>query len=385
MNTCNNNEASSSNEQQSPLHGDILQSILSHVPLIHLIPASHVSKTWSTTVTTTTKTITTTTKPWLIIHTQTSRHPYPTQTHIYDPDSSSWIQIIQPSIKYISSLRSSHSNLLYMISPSHLSFSSDPMHVTWHHLLAPKIWRVDPVVAHVGDYVIVAGGVCDFEDDDKLAVEVYDLSLYKWRKSNPMPEVFSQSGSATWLSVSCDERDKKVFVMERSSGVTCCFDVVNNAWSGVYNLRPDPRVVYSVIGYLSDNRMIVVGRMCENDKNVIKVYGVSEDLSKCDEISEMPLEFVECLKRGCVVMTSFDVVMAGNVMYVFSKEWGCEFIVMCEFVGNGGCKWSKVVNMVVKGGCVNVMDRMVYSCGRVGMEELRGAMRSGDRKFVVKR
>nr|GEZ33942.1 F-box/kelch-repeat protein At1g23390 [Tanacetum cinerariifolium] len=199
MNTCNNETSSSDEQQSSPLHGDILQSILSHVPLIHLLPASHVSKTWSTAVTTTTPT---TTKPWLIIHTQTSRPPYPIQTHTYDPDSSSWIQIIQPSIKYISSLKSSHSNLLYMLSPSHLSFSSDPMHVTWHHLLAPKIWRVDPVVAQVGDYIIVAGGVCDFEDDDdKLAVEVYDLNLGKWIKSNPMPEVFSQSGSATWLSV----------------------------------------------------------------------------------------------------------------------------------------------------------------------------------------
>lgn len=271
-----------------------------------------------------------------------------------------------------------------MISPSHLSFSSDPMHVTWHHLLAPKIRRVDPLVAHVGDYVIVAGGVCDFEDDDKLSVEVYDLKLGQWSKSNPMPEVFSQSGSATWLSVSCDERGRKMFVMERSSGVTCCFDVVNNAWSGLYVLRPDPRVVYSVIGLVSDNRMIVVGMMGGNNENVIKVYGVNEDLSECDEISEMPLEFVECLKMGCGVMRSFNVVMAGNVMYVYGKEWGCEEVVMCEFK-SWGCEWSKVVNMVVKGGSVNVMDRMVFTCCEIGMEELRGAVRSGNRKFVVKR
>ncbi|GKE16290.1 ClpC-like protein [Tanacetum coccineum] len=172
-----------------------------------------------------------------------------------------------------------------------------------------------------------------------------------------------------------------MFVMERGSGVTCCFDVVNHAWSGAYDMRPDPRVVYSVIGYCeSDNKIIVVGLLSgENNENVIKVYGVDEDLSKCDEISEMPLG------RGDdeVTMTSFDVVMAGNVMYVYNKGWGCEEVIMCEFV-NGGCKWSKVVNMVVKGGSVNVMDMMVFTCGKVGMEELRGAMRSGERRFVVK-
>ncbi|KAJ1442211.1 F-box-like domain superfamily [Sesbania bispinosa] len=33
-------------EIEAPIHGDILEAIFSHVPLIHLVPARHVSKAW---------------------------------------------------------------------------------------------------------------------------------------------------------------------------------------------------------------------------------------------------------------------------------------------------------------------------------------------------
>jgi hypothetical protein len=33
-------------EKEAPMHGDILEAILSHVPLVDLAPACHVSHTW---------------------------------------------------------------------------------------------------------------------------------------------------------------------------------------------------------------------------------------------------------------------------------------------------------------------------------------------------
>ncbi|KAL6987642.1 hypothetical protein U1Q18_013389 [Sarracenia purpurea var. burkii] len=69
---------------------------------------------------------------------------------------------------------SSHFNLLYMLSPSKLSFSLNLLHLTWHHVEAPLVWRVDPIVVAIGRCVVVAGGTYDFEDDP-LAVEIYDV------------------------------------------------------------------------------------------------------------------------------------------------------------------------------------------------------------------
>ncbi|KAI3694189.1 hypothetical protein L1987_77150 [Smallanthus sonchifolius] len=361
-----------------PIHGDVLEAILSHVPLIHLIPASHVSKSWTATVSSAFRT-STNAKPWLILHTQSYRHPYPTTTHAYDPESNSWIQIRSPAIDYVSTLRSSHSNLLYMISPSKLSFSSDPLHLTWHHAVAPKISRIDPVVSVVGRHVVVAGGAFDFEDDP-LAVEVYDLRSQQWTKSDPMPEFFNQSASSMWLSVASD--DRHLFVMEKSSGVTYSFNTSNNNWSGPYNLRPDHRVFYSVIGF-SDARLIVIGMLGEpEDVDGVKVWEVNCNSSECKEIGEMPENILENLKSHDSFISSIDVAMAGNIAYICICS-RAEEVIVCEFIDGGGCRWRSVANTVAS--CGSIMDKLVLTCSKVGIEELQRATRSENRRFVVKR
>ncbi|KAJ0914958.1 hypothetical protein HanPSC8_Chr06g0244471 [Helianthus annuus] len=118
----NNYTETNSSTEPPPIHGDILDAILSHIPLIHLIPLSHVSKAWTASVSSAFRT-STNPKPWLVLHTQSSRHsyqyqcPYPS-THAYDPDSNKWIRIHtrSPTTNHITTLRSSHSNLLYTLS-----------------------------------------------------------------------------------------------------------------------------------------------------------------------------------------------------------------------------------------------------------------------------
>ncbi|KAK9076178.1 hypothetical protein SSX86_004511 [Deinandra increscens subsp. villosa] len=372
-----------SSDEQPPIHGDVLEAILSHVPLIHLIPVSQVSKSWTAGVSSAVRT-STTAKPWLILHTQGYTPPHRTTTHAYDPESNSWIEIRSPSIDYVSSLRSSHSNLLYMISSRNLSFSFDPLHLTWHHAVVPKVNRIDPVVAVVGRRVVVAGGAFDFEEDP-LAVEVYDLRSRKWTKSDPMPEFFTGSASATWLSVASDDREY-LYVMEKSSGVTYSFDTNNNTWSGPYDLRPDRRVFESVIGF-SDGRLIVIGMLGEpEDVNGVKLWEVNSRSFECRKIGEMPADLVESLKSRDSLISSVDVAMAGNVAYICNR-YRAEEVMVCEFDedggggGGGGCRWRRVANTVANGG----VDKLVFTCSKVGMEELQRATRSRNRKFVVKR
>ncbi|KAI3816788.1 hypothetical protein L1987_16493 [Smallanthus sonchifolius] len=254
----------------APIHGDVLEAVLSHLPLIHLVPKSLVSKAWNKTV------ISTLLKspkshPWLIIQTQGSRSPYLTTTSAYDPSSCLWIEIHHPSINYVSALRSSRSNLLYMIFPSKFSFSFDPLHLTWHHAVAPRVWRIDPIIAVVGKRVVVAGGACDFEHDP-LAVEIYNIDSQTWTKPEPMPEFFKGSASSTWQSVASD--DRRLFVLEKNGGVLHTFDPLTNTWCGPYDLLPDLLVFHSGIVFCND-RMILIGMLGDADV-IIGIKGVFE-------------------------------------------------------------------------------------------------------------
>ncbi|KAL2520230.1 F-box/kelch-repeat protein [Forsythia ovata] len=80
------------------------------------------------------------------------------------PCSNQWIKISQLSIKFISALKSSQSNVLYMLLSSKFSFSFDPLNSSWFNVDPPLVWRTNSIVARVGDSVVVAGGVCQFEE-----------------------------------------------------------------------------------------------------------------------------------------------------------------------------------------------------------------------------
>ncbi|KAL6952851.1 hypothetical protein U1Q18_039447, partial [Sarracenia purpurea var. burkii] len=96
----------------------------------------------------------------------------------------------------VSVLRSSHSNLLYMLSPSKLSFSLNPLHLTWHHAEAPLVWRADPIDVVVGRRVVVVSGTYDFEDDP-LAIEIYDVKSKMWSSCDSMSVVLKDFSAST--------------------------------------------------------------------------------------------------------------------------------------------------------------------------------------------
>ncbi|KAA8533164.1 hypothetical protein F0562_033303 [Nyssa sinensis] len=362
-------------EQEAPIHGDILEAILSHVPLTDLVPASCVSKAWKRAVFSSLRNFNRL-KPWLIVHTQSSRSPYATTTHAYDPRSHVWVEIRQPPIRYVSALRSSHSNLLYMLSPSKLSFSFDPLHLTWHHVDAPLVWRTDPIVALVGHRIVVAGGACDFEDDP-LAVEIYDVESRTWDTCQSMPAVLKDSAASTWLSVASNNH--KLFVIEKHSGVTHVFDPETKTWYGPYDLRPDQRIFFSVIAF-SSNRLVLVGLIGGSDTvESLKLWEVDCETFECREIGEMPLTLVEKLKTENFQLSSVSVCLTGNFVYLYNPL-DVELVFVCEFV-DGGCMWRSIRNVVANDR--TKMERFVLTCSTVGIDEVKAALRSENRRFVI--
>ena len=364
---------------EADIRGDVLESILCHVPLIHLLPASHVSKSWSHAVFSSLRHFNKP-KPWLIVHAQTSRPPYATTALAYDPRSNLWLRINQKTpIEYVSALRSSNSTLLYMLSLSKFSFSFDPLHLTWHHVDPPLVWRTDPIVAVVGRHIIVAGGACDFEDDP-LSVEIYDLDTRKWDTCESMPSILKDSAASTWLSVAANT--KKLYTMEQVSGITYYFDPSSRIWSGPFDLRHDQNIYFSVIGISGDN-LIMVGLLGNSEiVKDVKVWELKgESFEFCKEIGVMPKELVETLKGEHTSLSSIKISLMNDVLYIYNPEEP-EELVVCEINGVGVSRWGILKNAAVSDWS-RVAGRLVLTCANVGLGDLGKAVGSGKGSFSI--
>ncbi|KAK7309704.1 hypothetical protein RJT34_06646 [Clitoria ternatea] len=362
--------------EEAPIHGDILEAIFSHVPLIHLVPACHVSKTWKRAVSSSLAHVRPI-KPWLLILNQTTR-----ALHAYDPRSHVWLRIKHhPFITNTrqqqppSALRSSHSTLLYTLTPAEFSFSTDALHLDWHHAPSPRVWRTDPVVARVGQRVVVAGGACDFEDDP-LAVETYDMETRAWVTCPSMPALLKGSTASTWLSVAV--AGEMMHVTEKHSGVTYSFDPITMTWKGPFDLRPYQNVCYCVTGTLGEKLMVAgVVVEAENVKGV-KLWAVRGELgSGMEEVGEMPKEMVEKVMGGSE-LGSVEVTWIGDFVYVRNTSVP-EEVVVCEVLDDGNrCDWLSVRNAAV-----NCGTRTVVCGGDVCLEDVQRAVVSENRKFCM--
>lgn len=360
-------------DQDSPLHGggDILEAILSHAPLTDLVPASLVSKSWRRAVTSS-PSLLHCLEPWLLLHSTTTQ-----TTSAYDPRASVWIvtEPRRPLGPTAALLQSSHPNLLYALSPSRLSFSVDPLHLTWRHSPGPAVWRVDPVIALVGRRIVVAGGVCGFEDDP-LAVEAYDVDSGAWTPRESMPPGLKDSAASTWLSAAV-YNNHTLFVTEKCSGTTHAFDPETDVWAGPYDLRPDLSL-FSVTITCFEDRLIVVGLLGEAEEvGGVRLWGVNIESFECELMGEMPSVLVEKLRSESYTVSSVGVCLAGNILFIYVPG-NVEEIFTCEFVGNGGgCRWGSV-----RSGRSS-MERVVVTGSEVGFREVEVALAAERRRFTA--
>ncbi|RAL53289.1 hypothetical protein DM860_006961 [Cuscuta australis] len=362
----------------SAMHGDVLEAVLSRAALVDLVPASLVSKSWNRAVSSSLRWLNTP-KPWLFVHTQSIRSPHVTSTRAYDHRSRVWVHVRNESSRHVSApLRSSHSNLLYTLSPSMLLFSFDALNVEWHHVGAPKVWRTDPIVARVGRSIIIAGGTCDFEDDP-LAVEMYDVEDATWRTCESMPAILKDSSTSTWLSIAATT--DKLVVTEKLTGSTYYFDPEMKSWSGPYALRPDQRMSLSIIGF-SDTRLVLLGVIGDvGNVSGIKVWEVDTDSFECAEIGEMPAGLVGKLKSETFGMSSVNLCMAGGFGHIYNSS-EAEEVVVFEVRGGGRCEWWSFKNTAAGEG-TGRMERVVFTSSEVGVGDLLRAVQSKKGTFNV--
>ncbi len=68
---------------------------------------------------------------------------------------------------------------------------------------------------------MVTCSTSDFEDEP-TPMETYDLRTQRWDTCNSIPAILEDTAASTCLSIAVDEH--RMYVMEKSSGVTYSFD-----------------------------------------------------------------------------------------------------------------------------------------------------------------
>ncbi|XP_047320440.1 F-box/kelch-repeat protein At1g23390-like [Impatiens glandulifera] len=361
-------------EAAAPIQQDILESIFSFVPLIDLAPATHVSNEWKLAVSSSLLYINTS-KPWFFFHQQNIFSPNIISSQAYDTRSKLWMQIKQPTppSNVSGTLHSSHSNLLYMLSPSKFTFSIDPFNLNWHHSNnAPFACRHDSIIALVGGKIFVAGGGTNFYDDviDPLAVEIYDMNTGLMESGESMPGVFNASAASTWLSVATDGR--VLYVMDKESGLMHGFDSESKRWSDPYELCLVPNGFNSIITF-TNGRLIVIQLIGERDNlTSLKIRSVNTETYEIEELGEMPKAMFGRLKEESFQISSINACSAGNWIYLYNpSEIGDIYI--CEML-NGGCRWT-LEKIPLENG--RSWRTVAVTCKEVGIDEVDEALRSG--------
>ncbi|KAJ4961067.1 hypothetical protein NE237_020977 [Protea cynaroides] len=384
-------------DKESPIHGDVLEAmILTRLSLVDLVAASRVSKAWRGSVSTSLR-ISPRVKPWFIVYALHRRKLSLTSAFAFDPSSRVWLRIHNiPDAQFtttditssssMGALQSSHSqHLLYTVSTTGFSFSFDPFHLTWHHVLAPLAWRKDPIVARLGSRVLVAGGTCDYVDDP-LDVEMYDIASGRWETCQPMPDQLQESATSNWLSSAVTE--SRLYLLEKRSRLICSFDGETKTWGPISDLNlfstpnnidaPDP-VFQSTIGFV-DDRLILVGLMGKTaDLQGVGLWEVDQDTYQCRPIGEMPLEMVEGLRKANSPLSTMRASTEGAYIYIYDPR-NPEQIFFCE-LSEGICQWGHAVNPMMNKG--NAINKFVFSCSRIGMGDVEKAVASGSRTFTV--
>lgn len=375
-------------EEEGSIDGDILESILSYLPLLDLDSACQVSKSWNRAVFFSLRRLKT--MPWLFVYNQKSSPPYTmAKTALaYDPKSDAWIELKSASsspVQHVSVARSSHSTLLYALSSARFSFSGDAFHLTWRHVAAPRVWRIDPIVAVVGSSLIIAGGVCEFEDD-RFAVELLNIESGDgaWERSEPIPDFLYESASSTWLSVAASS--EKMYVTEKRSGLACSFDPETKSWTKLLDLCPGDgrfRLYSRSIGFAGD-RLIMAGITGDEDNPTgIELWEVivSDDSPmnlRFESIGSMPKACLDKL-RGIDSdwpLTSIAFNAVGDMVYIHDAAENSGEIVAAEIEEGKLCKWRTLPNADAIRNKSHAAERVIVACSNVGFSDLKVAFRN---------
>uniref|UniRef100_A0A452XI48 Uncharacterized protein n=1 Tax=Aegilops tauschii subsp. strangulata TaxID=200361 RepID=A0A452XI48_AEGTS len=235
--------------------------------------------------------------PWLVVHLHGGRR----RTLAYAPHSGVWLTVHVQAPRHalplnVRLVRSARGDRVCALSSSFLGTSACVS------LKAPMVWRVDPVLAAVGDRIVALGGTCPLalaDGEAAAAAEVHESG--NWTTCDPLPSMLREYAAAAWLSAAVT--GQRVYLTDTTTGWTSWFDPLMRRWGPTGCLRPDASVyTWGVApGRAGAERLMLLGakRDGEEANRVVvqawEVDGDALDLSPGAAHDAMPAELSDRL------------------------------------------------------------------------------------------
>ncbi|EEF41268.1 F-box/kelch-repeat protein At3g24760 [Ricinus communis] len=370
-------------EPFTSLSSDLIELILSSLPIPSLLRASSVCKLWHSLITAPTfPSHPPHHRPWFFLHGLHNTSSKNNQSFAFDPSSNSWFRLPYfpfPSRDFIGS-----NGFLFSTAAS---FSFSPvLKPRWKSTSPLSFSRINPLVGvFLKDnrlassscyniskpHFIVVGGVrfignlVDIED--RLAVEIYDPGNDSWDLCPPLPADFRSGNSSQTLSSALLK--SRFYVFGIYTFFVSFFDLDKHVWSQVQTLRP-PGVLFAFL--IACQEMLVLAGMCNGPQGPsFNLWKIGEKNMEFSEIAIMPQDLLYGLvdSEEDDKFASLKCVGMGNLVYVFNEEYHCMYpACICQiFSETGKCSWKRVPQLPSP---VNKFHKVISFCSMVLLQHV---------------
>ncbi|XP_030451633.1 F-box/kelch-repeat protein At3g24760 [Syzygium oleosum] len=365
------------------LSTDLVDLILSLLPVPSLLRASSVCKLWRSII------VSSSNRPrpspdspasapcWFFlygIHNTSSRN---NQSFAFDPLSGAWFRLPihthrdDPSFSFTAS-----SGFLFTTTPT-FSFTR-VFRDSWRATSPLHFSRINPLLAVFGGgdgdgpgpglrFVVVGGdgfigNLVDIED--RLAVEIYDPRSDRWDLCPPLPADFRPGNSSQSLSSALFRG--RFYVFGIYSCFLSCFDLRHRIWSDVQTLRP-PGVLFSFL--IACRERLVLAGMCVGPSGPsFNLWQIDETSMEFREIAIMPSNLLNGLvdSEEEDKFASLKCVGSGDMIYVFNEEYHKKYpACVCEIGSDyGRCSWRRLPDLPSP---VNKFHKVISFCSAVSI------------------
>ncbi|KAF7825708.1 F-box/kelch-repeat protein [Senna tora] len=368
------------------LSSDLIELILSFLPIPTLVRASTVCKLWYSLISSPSFSSSTSlynphlslphSQPWFFlygIHNISSKN---NQSFAFDPISNRWLRLPTFSSQQHSNTSFIGTNGFFFVTAPNFCYTPT-LNPLWRPTPPLHFPRTNPLLGVFSDGLddsprfVVVGGVkfignlVDIEE--RLDLEIYDPVLDSWELGPPLPADF-RSGNSSY-SLSSASFGGRFYVFGIYSCFVSSFDLRERVWSEVRTLRP-PGVVFSFLIACTD--VLVLAGMCN------AALGASFNLWKVDaktmefsEIAVMPQNLLYSLFDSDEddKFASLKCVGLGDFIYVFNEDYHRVYpACVCEIDSKSGkCSWRRVPHLPSP---VNKFHKVISFCSTVSLHSI---------------
>ncbi|KAJ7961493.1 F-box/kelch-repeat protein [Quillaja saponaria] len=360
------------------LSSDLVELILSFLPIHTLMRSSTVCKLWYSIISSPTfSPIAHNNKPWFFLYGLHNTNSKNNQSFAFDPISNLWFclptfpseQQQQPNTSFIGT------NGFFFTTAPKFSYTRI-LHRSWNLTSPLRFSRINPLLGVFDNEsglprFIVVGGVrfignlVDIED--RLAVEIYDPSLGSWELCPPLPADFRSGNSS--FSLSSALFGGRFYVFGIYSCFVSSFDMHEHVWSEVQTLRP-PGVIFSFL--IACRERLVLAGICNGPLGPsFNLWKIDEKTMEFSEIAIMPRDLLYSLfdSEEDDKFASLKCVGLGDLVYVFNEEYHKIYpACFCEIDSESGkCNWRRVPQLPLP---VNKFHKVISFCSTISMHNI---------------